>query len=214
MGAAIGGARNRIGVLQHRGDLGLVAAHALGDEEAGIRIRVASVSPKLLDIYGEDGMRLELLMAFTVSDDEERQVQVLDMIADAHPPSPTWVRQKLTENSVRVSNKRPLRRARCLCRGPAAVLGNAPAEPEIEEEPGLKPLSERLVSDLTAWRTLALQDSFAQSSDTVYVAVLHSFVLSCFYGYKRFGRGNGNAALGRLVQQSPTLRPYRAHPAR
>src|SRR3546814_12270074 len=38
---------------------------------------------------------------------------------------------------------------------------------------------------LTAWRTLALQDAFAQSPDTAYVAVLHAFVLSCFYGYSR-----------------------------
>jgi ParB family chromosome partitioning protein len=63
-----------------------------------------------------------------------------------------------------------------------ATSDQAVAEPE-EEETGLKPLSERLVSDLTAWRTLALQDAFAQSPDTAYVAVLHAFVLSRFYGY-------------------------------
>src|SRR3546814_17520110 len=51
-------------------------------------------------------MSLELLMAFTVADDEERQLQVWEMIADAHDPSPSWVRRKLTENSVRVSDKR------------------------------------------------------------------------------------------------------------
>lgn len=70
------------------------------------RLKLASVSPKLLDIYGEDGMSLELLMAFTVADDEERQLQVWEMIADAQDPSPSWVRRKLTENSVRVSDKR------------------------------------------------------------------------------------------------------------
>lgn len=31
------------------------------------RLKLASVSPKLLDIYGADGMSLELLMAFTVN---------------------------------------------------------------------------------------------------------------------------------------------------
>ena len=331
------------------------------------RLKLASVSPTLLDIYGEDRMSLELLMAFTVADDEERQLQVWEMIADAHDPSPSWVRRKLTENSVRVSDKRvrfvgldayveaggsvvrdlfetdhggwltdvglldrlvaekleaealrigaegwkwvdgaeehifnPGRGLRMLVgdevpmtgeeekraaeletegealseewsdaddvpdeiharleaidaeisrlndrpviydpaevaiagafvsidpegrlrvergfvkpedepeaepaeggetgadaasedaadeRGNTApsTSGQAAAEPE-EEETGLKPLSERLVSDLTAWRTLALQDAFAQSPDTAYVAVLHAFVLSCFYGYSR-----------------------------
>src|SRR3546814_17288805 len=51
-------------------------------------------------------MSRELLMAFTVADDEEQQLQVWEMIADAHDPSPSWVRRKLTENSVRVSDKR------------------------------------------------------------------------------------------------------------
>src|SRR3546814_12903110 len=45
-------------------------------------------------------------MAFTVAEDEERQRQVWEMLADAHDPSPSWVRRKLTENSVRVSDKR------------------------------------------------------------------------------------------------------------
>ncbi len=332
------------------------------------RLKLASVSPTLLDIYGEDRMSLELLMAFTVADDEERQLQVWDMIADAHDPSPSWVRRKLTENSVRVSDKRvrfvgldayveaggsvvrdlfetdhggwltdvglldrlvaakleaealrigaegwkwvdaaeehafnpgrgmrvlvgdevamteeeekrvaaleaegealsdewseaddvpdevharleaidaeiswlgdrpviydpvevaiagafvsidPEGRLRAergfvkpedepeaepadgeeagddaagaddgagkLANTAATARGQAATEPE-EEESGLKPLPDRLVSDLTAWRTLALQDAFAQSPDTAYVAVLHAFVLSCFYGYSR-----------------------------
>lgn len=332
------------------------------------RLKLASVSPTLLDIYGEDRMSLELLMAFTVADDEERQLQVWEMIADAHDPSPSWVRRKLTENSVRVSDKRvrfvgldayveaggsvvrdlfetdhggwltdvglldrlvaekleaealriggegwkwvdaaeehvfnPGRGMRVLAGDEVAMteeeekrvaaleaegealsdewsdaddvpdevharleaidaeiswLGDRPViydpievaiagafvsidpegrlrvergfvkpedEPEAEpadgeeaaddaagaddgagkpantaatapgqaatepeeEESGLKPLPDRLVSDLTAWRTLALQDAFAQSPDTAYVAVLHAFVLSCFYGYSR-----------------------------
>lgn len=31
---------------------------------------------------------------------------------------------------------------------------------------------------------------------------------------ERFGGRNGDPALGRLVQPSPSLRPHRAHPAR
>ena len=52
----------------------------LGDEEIAARffvnptvvkqrLRLAAVSPKLLDIYAEDGMTLEQLMAFTVTAD-------------------------------------------------------------------------------------------------------------------------------------------------
>jgi ParB family chromosome partitioning protein len=62
--------------------------------------------------------------------------------------------------------------------------GEAVAEDEIET---LKPLSERLLSDLTAWRTLALQDAFAKDPTTAFVSVLHAFVLSCFFGYSSEG---------------------------
>ncbi|MBL0967393.1 MAG: chromosome partitioning protein ParB, partial [Blastomonas sp.] len=52
-----------------------------------------------------------------------------------------------------------------------------------EDEGTLKPLSERLVSDLTAWRTLALQDRLANDPDTAFAAVLHAMVLRAFYSY-------------------------------
>jgi ParB family chromosome partitioning protein len=41
------------------------------------RLRLASVSPKLHDVYAEDGMALEQLMAFSVTADHARQEQVL-----------------------------------------------------------------------------------------------------------------------------------------
>ena len=40
------------------------------------RLKLAAVSPKLLDLYAEDEMTLEQLMAFTVTDDHARQEQV------------------------------------------------------------------------------------------------------------------------------------------
>ncbi|MBJ7500892.1 MAG: ParB/RepB/Spo0J family partition protein [Sphingopyxis sp.] len=61
----------------------------------------------------------------------------------------------------------------------------AAATAEEEAEEGLKPLPDRLVADLTAWRTLALQDAFAQDPATAYVAVLHAFVLGCFFSHSR-----------------------------
>jgi ParB-like chromosome segregation protein Spo0J len=41
------------------------------------RLRLTSVSPKLLEVYAEDGMSLDQLMAFTVNPDHARQEEVL-----------------------------------------------------------------------------------------------------------------------------------------
>ena len=40
------------------------------------RLKLAAVSEKLLDVYAEEGMTLEQLMAFTVTNDHARQEQV------------------------------------------------------------------------------------------------------------------------------------------
>ena len=44
------------------------------------RLRLASVSAKLHEVYAEDGMNLEQLMAFAVTPDQERQEQVWDNV--------------------------------------------------------------------------------------------------------------------------------------
>ena len=70
------------------------------------RLKLASVAPALHDLYAEDEMTLDQLMAFTVSDDHERQVQVWELLAHSFNKSPAFIRQKLTENSVRAADKR------------------------------------------------------------------------------------------------------------
>lgn len=70
------------------------------------RLRLASVSPALLDVYADDGMTLEQLMAFTVSGDHDRQAQVWDSIKDAWSKEPYQIRRMLTETTVRASDKR------------------------------------------------------------------------------------------------------------
>jgi ParB family chromosome partitioning protein len=70
------------------------------------RLRLASASPALLDVYADDGMTLEQLMAFTVSDDHVRQEQVWDAIKDAWSKEPHQIRRMLTETTVRASDKR------------------------------------------------------------------------------------------------------------
>jgi ParB family chromosome partitioning protein len=44
------------------------------------RLRLASVSPALFDVYAGGGMTLDQLMAFTVSGDHERQEQVFERL--------------------------------------------------------------------------------------------------------------------------------------
>ncbi|MBZ8134134.1 ParB/RepB/Spo0J family partition protein [Afifella sp. IM 167] len=70
------------------------------------RLRLASVSPKLLDIYAEDGMSLDQLMAFAVSGDHERQEQVFERLRQSHDKQPYAIRRMLTEGAVRASDKR------------------------------------------------------------------------------------------------------------
>jgi len=72
------------------------------------RLRLASVSPKLLDVYGEDGMTLDQLMAFTVNGDHERQEQVFERLCQSYDKQPYVIRRMLTEGAVRASDKRAL----------------------------------------------------------------------------------------------------------
>jgi ParB family transcriptional regulator, chromosome partitioning protein len=70
------------------------------------RLRLASVSPKLLDVYAADGMTLDQLMAFTVNSDHERQEQVFERLAQAYSKEPHLIRRMLTEGAVRAADKR------------------------------------------------------------------------------------------------------------
>ncbi len=70
------------------------------------RLRLASVSPKLLEVYGEDGITLDQLMAFTVSGDQERQEQVFERLCASYDKQPYVIRRMLTEGAVRASDKR------------------------------------------------------------------------------------------------------------
>lgn len=66
-------------------------------------------------------------------------------------------------------------------RGVAAEPATATSVGEEEDEDVIKPLPDRLVAELTAARTLALQDAFAQNPSVAFAAVLHAMVLSAFY---------------------------------
>ena len=72
------------------------------------RLRLASVSPKLLDVYAEDGLTLDQLMAFTVNGDHERQEQVYDRLSQSYTKEAYVIRRMLTEGAVRAADKRAL----------------------------------------------------------------------------------------------------------
>jgi ParB family chromosome partitioning protein len=72
------------------------------------RLRLAAVAPSLLDVYAEDGMTLDQLMAFTVNPDHARQEQVWEALQRSYRSEPYQIRRMLTEGSVRVSDKRAL----------------------------------------------------------------------------------------------------------
>jgi len=62
------------------------------------RLRLGAVSPKLMAIYREDGLTLDQLMAFAVSEDHARQEQVYEQYPyNRQPPA---IRRAMTEGKV------------------------------------------------------------------------------------------------------------------
>jgi ParB family transcriptional regulator, chromosome partitioning protein len=84
----------------------IAAAFFVGVQVVKQRLKLASVSPKLLDTYAEDSMTLDQLMAFTVSSDHERQEQVWVALQRSYTKEPYYIRRLLTEGAVRASDKR------------------------------------------------------------------------------------------------------------
>ena len=72
------------------------------------RLRLASVSPKLLEVYADDKMTLEQLMAFTVSEDHMRQEQVWEALAKSYSREAYQIRQMLTQNAIRANDARAI----------------------------------------------------------------------------------------------------------
>ena len=70
------------------------------------RLRLAAASPRLLDVYAEDGMTLDQLIAFTVNPDHARQEQVWEALQRSYNKEPHQIRRMLTEGAVRASDKR------------------------------------------------------------------------------------------------------------
>ena len=63
---------------------------------------LASVLPKLHELYADDGMTLEQLMAFSVTADHARQDQIWEQVSRSGYDEPYQIRRMLTENGPRV----------------------------------------------------------------------------------------------------------------
>src|SRR3546814_17882111 len=64
-----------------------------------------------------------------------------------------------------------------LFRSSVITIGGQPVEPEEDDEDdGIKPLPERLVIELTAYRTLALRNAVAENPHIAMTALLHKLV--------------------------------------
>jgi ParB family chromosome partitioning protein len=89
-----------------QGEEAIAAAFFVTPQIVKQRLKLASVAPALLEVYAEDGMTLEQLMAFTVNSDHARQVQVWDAVKNSWNKEPYAIRRMLTESSVRASDRR------------------------------------------------------------------------------------------------------------
>tara|TARA_R110002049_G_scaffold247690_6_gene422216 strand:- start:8445 stop:10493 length:2049 start_codon:yes stop_codon:yes gene_type:complete len=67
---------------------------------------------------------------------------------------------------------------------PEAVdAADQPVDPDEDDDDGTKPLSDRLVCDLTVHRTMALRNSLSSDPQLAMLACLHTMVLQLFYHY-------------------------------
>jgi ParB family chromosome partitioning protein len=70
------------------------------------RLKLAAVAPALLDLYADDAMSLDQLMAFTVNPDHQRQSEVWEALKNGYTREPYHIRRLLTEGAVRAADKR------------------------------------------------------------------------------------------------------------
>lgn len=87
------------------------------------------------------------------------------------------------------------------------TLGGQPVETEEEDEADtIKPLPDRLVSELTAHRTLALRDAVAVNPYVAMTALLHRLVMDCFMPHSSRGCLEAQVREVHLPAQAEDLR--------
>ena len=59
----------------------------------------------------------------------------------------------------------------------------APSDEPVEEEDGMRPIPDRLLSELTAFRTLGLRHAVGERPDVAFLVLTHALTLQVFYRY-------------------------------
>lgn len=93
--------------LIDKGDTAAEVAQRFGVEEGFVlkRMKLARVAPALLKEYRSDGITLEVLMAFTITDDHRRQLKVFKSLQDWQKGDPGAIRSALTEQMIEADSK-------------------------------------------------------------------------------------------------------------
>jgi ParB family chromosome partitioning protein len=86
------------------------------------------------------------------------------------------------------------------------TIGGEPAPVEEDEEDGIKPLPERLVTELTAHRTLALRDAVANHPHVAMTALLHKLVSDTFLHRPATGALEANVRQIHFAAQAEELK--------
>lgn len=97
------------------------------------------------------------------------------------------------------------------------VGGDAEAGDDDPEDGGIRPLSDRLVAELTAHRTLALRDAVAKAPEAAFQSVLHALCLAAFYRFSSDAccmeistRNGGFTAQAPSLKDSPSAQAIEA----
>jgi ParB family chromosome partitioning protein len=93
--------------LIQQGESAGEVAQRFGVEESLVlkRMRLASVAPQLFEEFRNEGMTLDCLMAYTVTDDHRKQLKVFKSLQDWQKDDPTAIRAALTEKMLDASDK-------------------------------------------------------------------------------------------------------------
>lgn len=93
--------------LIDKGQSAADVAARFGVEESLVhkRMKLARVHPELLQEYRDEALTLECLMAFTVSDDQDRQMNVYQSLQEWQKNDPGTIRDALTEKMIEASSK-------------------------------------------------------------------------------------------------------------
>jgi ParB family chromosome partitioning protein len=93
--------------LIEQGESAADVAHRFGIDESLVlkRMKLARVAPQLLEEYRNEGMTLECLMAYTLTDDHRRQLKVFKSLQGWQKENHRAIREALTEKMIEASDK-------------------------------------------------------------------------------------------------------------